>query len=323
MVGVRCILEVLKWSDYPDLTLHLSQVNRQWHTATGNPEVWDTLCEAYDYDPTHTESHPRISFCKQYYQLTLYLLDDGVMRGYNVQKDRWTPSIAVHTKIPFDKSTSLVLYPPFVVATGTGHPITGQSALIDPTTGEMTPLPDMIQPRCRHGSIRYKDWVYVFAGSTVNDGCTDTCEKMNLERRVGWHGVGNLVHSAAYATPCRKGTFIYLFGGWGSTVCQRFDLSTEIFTSLPFSTPLLGDMTTSFVHFGHIYFLQTGYFCQNIDDLSVQITPFQEGHHSNWFGSMPGICFNDVFYLLSIEFRVIKINLSTLQIDYKLPKPRH
>ena len=284
MAGLRSVLEVLKWTDYPDLHERINRVNRLWHTAAASDEVWDVLCEAYDFDSTHTEPTSKVSFYKQLLAPTICMMSGGQLRGFNARKRQLTSTIPVNLAKNFDRLSSFSLYLPYIVATGATEATTGQSALIHLTTRVITLLPDMLQPRYRHGSLVYKASVYVFGGTIQDRQVSNQAEKLNLLQPVSWTELPNLLCELAFSTPCRKGSSAYLFGGWGTDRCQRFDLVTETFHFLPFLTPMQGYLTTSFVYENEIYFLQSGHMCrwQGVDSADVVVQKFPEPISSNW-----------------------------------------
>lgn len=284
MSSVRCLLEMLKWVDYSDLCLHTVQVNRQWLQASMSNEVWDVLCEAYNFTSVHYEVNSKVSFFQQYRQSAVFMIKKGCLRRYDVLTEQWGPVVPVTMEVPFDDLSCLVLYPPYVIATGTCNPVTGQSALIDYTTGAVTRLPSMLHPRYRHGALLYKATVYVFAGSTENATNSNTAEKLDLHRRGNWTKLPNLMSELCFSSPCRKGIFAYIFGGWGTNTCHQFNLETEVFTLLPFTTPMEGFLTTAFVCEDDIYFCQSGHMgrWQGVIGADLVVMKFNEATNSNW-----------------------------------------
>lgn len=257
MSTVRSLLEVLKWVDCFDLGRSANQVSRQWLNAASSDEVWDVLREAYNLDCTYTSETIKSSFLRQYRQCYLHILHQSYLRTYNIRKQQWLPAVYVTIEVAFDKLSSLVVLPPcYVLATGCGSPLTAQSGIIHCKTGEVTRLPDMSTPRCRHASLLYHDHIYVFAGSNDTEIHTDTVEKLSLKSESQWTKLPNLPIKSAFSTPCRKDTLVYFFGGWNTNLCFHFDLLSEVFTLLPFTTPASGYLTTSFVHNNDIYFCQ-------------------------------------------------------------------
>ena len=177
-----------------------------------------------------------------------------------------------------------MVFQPYIVITGTNQPRTGQSALIHIHTGEVTLLPNMLSPRSSHGSLLFRATVYVFAGVVEESAHSDTAEKLCLKRPERWVALPKMMCKIAYSSPCLKGTIAYLFGGWGTSLCQSFNLITEAFSLLPFKTPKSGYLTTAFLYNNEIYFLQSGHMgrWQGSKDSPLLITSFSENTNSNW-----------------------------------------
>jgi hypothetical protein len=282
MAGYRTVLEVLKWSDHSDLCAQLNQVNSLWFKSASSDEVWDVLCEANGFPSMHGEYTSKVAFLRQFHSLTVFVLHRNRLREYNLLKKQWKS--VVLEKTGFSCASSLVLYLPYVVATGTEGPCTGQSALIHINTGEITPLPSMSTARCQHGSLLYQSTVYVFAGSNETDLVTDSTEKLSLQPPTQWTALPPLLSRLAFSSPCRKDTFAYICGGWGTNMCQRFDLNLEVYSLLLFVTPMDGVLTTAFVYNEEIYFCQSGHLGRwsGADTAPLVISTFPEVTGSNW-----------------------------------------
>ena len=280
----RSVLEVLKWTAYEDLCDQLTLVSRLWLKAASCDEVWDTLSQVYGFDSSETHLSSKVSFLTQFHLSTLYVIHKNCLQGYSLRTQHWVPALQLKPAIPFDKLSSIVVYFHHVVVTGTSNPVSPQSALIHTTTGEITLLPDMRTARYRHGSLLYKATVYVFAGSGANERVTNQAEKLHLTVPKQWISLPPLLCDLAFSSPCRKGQFAYLFGGWGTSKCQRFDLIAELFAFLPFETPVFGYLTTAVLHQGYIIFCQSGNMVRWSGKLENPpiIDTFREVIGSNW-----------------------------------------
>jgi hypothetical protein len=283
MATLRSVLEVLKWASCSDLCSELSHVSSLWRKAESSDEVWDALCEAYGYDSVHYGGTMKASFFRQL-QRVIYMPVVGGIKGYDVCKREWKPVLPVNLEIPFSRESSLVIFQPYIVLTGTNQPRTGQSALIHILTGEVTLLPNMLSARSCHGSLLFRGTVYVFAGLNEEGINSNTAEKLCLNRRERWVALPKMMCELAYSSPCRKGTIAYLFGGWGTSLCQSFDLIRETFSLLPFRTPQFGYLTTAFLYNNEIYFLQSGRMgrWQGSKNSRLLVTPFHDVTNSNW-----------------------------------------
>ena len=284
MSEFRQVLEVLKWATPSDLCKQLNQVNALWLKATCSEEVWNELCEAYEFECSHSEESSKEAFLRQSRSNVVFMLRQKWLGAYNVREKQWRPAVPVNSEIAFDNLSSLVVYMSYVVATGTDNPCTGQSALIHSETGAITLLPSMQTGRSRHGSLIYRACVYVFAGSTNDEMHSDSVEKLALKSPTQWTYLPPLLCKLAFASPCRKGSCAYICGGWGTDLCQCLDLDLEVCTLLPFRTPMMSYLTSSFEYDGCIYFCQSGsmgrWNCLKDDPLVV--SHFSEETNSNW-----------------------------------------
>lgn len=280
----RSVLEVLKWSNCEDLGGPLSLVCRLWCKAATCDEVWDTLSQIYGFEDSGTDLSSKASFLTQFQLSTLYVIHRDFLHGYKVWGQCWKSAIQLKPPIPFDKLSSIVVYIQSVVATGTSNPESPQSALIHSKTGQITLLPNMHKARFRHGSLLFQATVYVFGGSGEGEKVTNQAEKLNLTKPKLWTSLPPLLCKLAFSSSCRKGQFVYLFGGWGTNKCQQFDLFAEIFTFLPFETPLFGYLTIAVVHQGHFFFCQSGNMARWSGRLETSpvIATFYESIGSNW-----------------------------------------
>lgn len=278
------MLEVLKWASAADLCTGLNLVSSLWQQAADCNEVWDVLCEACGLDASHSGEPLKASFLRQYSNLAVYMVSGGWLRGFDVRRRRWKAAVPLQTKARFDNLSSIVVYQCYLVVTGTGYPYTSQSALIHYKTGEVTPLPNMISPRSRHGSLVYENSVYVFAGTSDYEQYSDKAEKLHLQVRTQWTALPWLLCKFTFSSPCRKDHFAYFFGGWGTCLCQRFDLDREIYSLLPFKTPMNDTLTTAFVYHSDIYFCQSEHIGQWQDREGVQlvVSQFLDATNFNW-----------------------------------------
>lgn len=284
MCEFRQVLEVLKWTSHTDLCQQLNQVSSLWQKAALSDEVWDVLCEIYGLDCFQSGQSSKVAFRTQFRTDVVFMLREKWLVGYSVRKKQWEPAVYVNTEIEFDNLSSLVMYLPYIVATGTSNPCTGQSALIHHKTGAITPLPNMQNGRCKHGSLVYLSTVYVFAGSNNSDTHTDTVEKLSLQTPRQWTYFPSLLCKLAFSSPCRKGSCAYIFGGWGTDWCQRLDLDLEVVTLLPFRTPMQGYLTSAFVYDGCICFCQSGNMgrWEGLESAPLVVSHFSENTNSNW-----------------------------------------
>ena len=259
MEKTRNLLEVLEWGSVTDLVRNASVVSRQWANAIESDELWVVLCESFGFETVRPESLTSKAYFKaQLFTQSLYLVRNTELVSYNVRKASWNPTVALSVESQFDELSSLVLVPPTVIATGTIKPPTGQCASIGIVTGKVTKLATMQSPRCRHGSLYYRPYVYVFGGTVGNDNVTNGAEKLNLSTEAGWTALPALPVALSFSTPCRDRTSAYLFGGWGSKACIHLDLKTDQFSLLPFQVQTYGYLSTAVVYDGRLLLFQTG-----------------------------------------------------------------
>ena len=284
MITYRSVLEVLKWTEFTELCEQLNFVCKLWLKAADSEEVWNTVCEIHGINWSATALSSKTLFRTQNTQSTLFVVHTGLLFVYDVQNQAWKPTIHLEPPVSFDKLSSIVLYIQHIVVTGSSDPITARSALIHTETGQITPLPHMISARYRHGSLLYRSSVYVFAGSVQMERCSNKAEKLNLQSRSQWTALPNLLCDFSFSSPCRKDTFAYIFGGWGTNLCQSFDLTTETFALLPFTTPAHGFLTTAVLYQGDIIFCQSNYMVKWSGRLEVpiQVERFTRGISANW-----------------------------------------
>ena len=318
MVSTRSVPEVLKWACVPDLCTHLCLVSSLWLKAAASDEVWDCLSEAYCYDSIHPGETVKSAFRRQLQERVVYRLTGEWLFGYDVRKSKWKSPVSVKSDCYcFGQLSSLVLFQAYLVATGSVLPSLGQSALIHIETGHIIPLPGLLHPRYSYGSLLYRGSVYAFAGVDAAYRNTDFTEKLNLYSRKQWVALPALLCEMAFSSPCRKGDFAYLFGGWGTNICQKYDLDREIVHLLPFTTPQFDYLTTAFVYENALFFIQSGNMgsWQGTEETAPVIFPFEERTNSNWWGQMQGICVNGQFYILTLEPRLIRVDIETLGME--------
>lgn len=284
MITYRSVLEVLKWTEFTELCEQLNFVCRLWLKAADSEEVWNTLCEIHGLDWSATTLPSKTFFLTQNNQLTLFVVHTGSLFVYDIQNQVWKPTILLAPPVPFDRLSSIVVYFKHIVVTGSSDPITAKSALIHTETGQITPLPDMISARYRHGSLLYRSTVYVFAGSVIAEKCSNKAEKLNLQSRFQWTALPNLLCDLSFSSPCRKDNFAYIFGGWGTNLCQSFDLTTETFALLPFTTPAHGYLTTAVLYQGDIVFCQSDYMVKWSGrlEMPILVDKFTDRIGANW-----------------------------------------
>ena len=54
---------------------------------------------------------------------------------------------------------------------------------------------------------------------------------------------------------------------------------------------------------------------QGTEETAPVIFPFEERTNSNWWGQMQGICVNGQFYILTLEPRLIRVDIETLGME--------
>ena len=265
------MLEVLKWTSYLDLCA-LSLVNSLWHKAANSEEVWDLLCKTCGLEGQWSGLKAKTAFRRQIRESRRFMLANEYLRSIDVGKMIWEKPVKLQKCTNFGNLSSLILNPPFLIVTGTADPVTGQSALINYTSGSVALLPSMLNPRCNHCSVLFQGSVYVFAGANGRELYTDTAEKLVLHRAVQWTALARLQCKAGYLSSCRKGTLLYLISGCGTNICQLFDIRREEFSVLAFKMPRSDAITRVIEEEGYIYFAQMewkGRWTGDLDTLPV------------------------------------------------------
>lgn len=251
----RSVLEVLKWASSQDLRA-CSVVSGLWHRAATSEEVWTLLCETCGFEGEWSGLSAKSVFRREFRERRRFLLANGYIRSCDMRKMEWEKPVKLQKCVNFGSLSSLLLNPPFLIVTGTCDPVTGQSAQLNYRTGSVSLLPSMQSPRCNHCSVLFQGWIYVFAGANGRELLTDTAEKLHLHRSAQWTELGRMKCRAGYLSPCRKGTFIYLFSGCGTNICQMFDITREEFSVLAFKLPRIDTISRVFEEEGYIYFVQ-------------------------------------------------------------------
>lgn len=251
----RSVLEVLKWTSPSDLCA-LSLTNRLWAQSANSDEVWRELCETCGLEGEWKELTVKMAFLRQYKESRRFMLANGYLSNCNVRGFVWEKPIKVKGKVAFGSMSSIVLYPPYIIVTGTANPVSGQSALINYTNGTVSMLPNMQNPRCHHSSALYKGTIYVFAGSNDREMLTDTAEKLQLHKSTQWTALNQMSCRAGYLSLCRKCTVMYLISGFGTNICQQFEMIREEFSVLPFKMPRNDAITRVFEAEGYVFFVQ-------------------------------------------------------------------
>ena len=280
----RCVLEVLKWTPVRDLLLHTPIISSLWRNSSDSDELWVVLCELYDFETVRPQSSSSKAFFKsQLLTDCLYCVANGAIQTYSIRMARWYPIVPLSVDIPFNLLSSLVLVARSLIATGVQHPAAGQCASISLDTGTVTELPSMLDPRYRHSSLYYRSCVYVFGGTINERMVTKQAEKLAVYTDQCWARLPDIPVEVSFAGVCRNGASAYLCGGWLSQSCILFDLRSEVFTLLPFTTGQ-GYVSTAIVHNGRLMVFQhLKYINWSMDVTEAPTyTSMSDGIGANW-----------------------------------------
>ena len=174
----RAVLEVLKCCGVFDVTEACAWVSRLWVQATNSQEVWVALLHTYELKYIQGLTAP-LAFLQQFSSPNLYFLQTNFLFSVNIQLKQWNKGCELPRRTSFGAMSSIVLYPPYLLVTGTISPITRQSALIHCSTGAIESLSDMNEAHYCHASVRYRNTGYVFAGFNDEERPAKVAEKMD------------------------------------------------------------------------------------------------------------------------------------------------
>lgn len=237
---------------------------------------------------------------------TLVHMAEGKIGLYNCFTRQFVP-IADTPVLTSVMSSALLLPSGSIFISGKEKPISATALEVDVGTGKSTRLLDMLNKRFGHGVTHDGGSVYVFGG-TGTEGLMEKCEAFGLQNRH-WRRLADMTTARDFFNPCLYTSFVYIFGGRKTNLCEKYSIAANIFTSLRIRLPLDGH-TTSVLAANCILILQKKSIARwRVEALELERVWTTGLEWSCWGNTNPLLINNTVFLVTSHQARVERLQI--------------
>ena len=208
--------------------------------------------------PPSSKSSPRPSVSSERPFISpLFCLLPNSLMFFSASSGTFTRKIGLTPPTAITQTASACLLPDGkVFVCGKKKPLSGVTYVIDPVTGQVSKLRDMLVRRFSHGLVSYGASAFAFGGNSDN-GIQSSSEHFSVSSGL-WTAIKNMLSPRSQFNPCLWGDFIYIFGGASTTNCEVFDILNNEYDPLAIRVPMVSQTSAALTADSAIVVVQIG-----------------------------------------------------------------
>lgn len=176
---------------------------------------------------------------------------------------------------------------------GEDKTISDKASLINPFEGSHIDLPSMFYTRSYHSVIYYNQSIYVFGGHSTT-GRINSCEKYVFERNE-WIKLPKMIQARSHFTATLLKENIFIAGGCGSNIIEKFSPSESLFTKLMISLPHQSYWTMTCSNHDNILVFQ-GTSLLSFPPEAIKGSLSKIVNNGGWWSEITPVKYNSSFY---------------------------